>query len=187
MSITQLSSLRVSSHRIPRFASFPNTSLLGYPLLIYHSAFSPASSTASSVEAHLRSVGVVEPRWRYTMYRQHHYHSTTHEVLVVTNGGAKLCFGGPPETANEGRVEVRVGRGDVMIVPAGVGHALLQDEGGFEMVGSYPKEAENWDMCTGQKEEKGAAWETIRGLKWFEKDPIYGEEGPALHIKVDKE
>ncbi|TYJ52675.1 hypothetical protein B9479_006724 [Cryptococcus floricola] len=185
--ITQLPSLRTSSHQIPAFASFPNTSLLGHPLIIYHSAFSPASATATSVEKHLRKVGVVEPRWRYTMYRQHHYHSTTHEVLVVTNGGARLCFGGPPEKANQGRVEVRVRRGDVMIVPAGVSHALVEDEGGFEMVGSYPKEAESWDMCTGQEEERGEAWDTIRGLKWFEKDLIYGDEGPVLSSKDDKE
>lgn len=68
-----------------------------------------------------------------------------------------------------------------MIIPAGVGHALLKDEGGFLMLGCYPKGAAQWDHCTAEdgvleKEVEGR----IQGLKWFEKDPIYGDEGPVL-------
>lgn len=68
------------------------------------------------------------------MYRQPHFHSTTHEVLCCR---AALCFGGK---SNNGRVESTIKRGDVTIVPAGVGHRLLEDrEGDFKMVGSYSK------------------------------------------------
>jgi uncharacterized protein YjlB len=77
-------------------------------------------------------------------------------------------------------VEPVVQEGDVMIVPAGVGHRLLEemDGGGFEMVGSYPKGCE-WDMCYGRPGEE-AKVEAIKDLVWFQTDPIYGDEGPVL-------
>ncbi|WWC60682.1 uncharacterized protein I303_103258 [Kwoniella dejecticola CBS 10117] len=177
-----LNSLRVSKYQIPAYQNFPNTSLRPFPFMIYHSVFpsSTSSVSASSIEAHLRKVGIVEPAWRYTMYTQHHYHSTVDEVLVVYSGAARLCFGGGP--ANPDKVEVDASVGDVMIVPAGVGHGLLEDKGGFGMVGSYPKGSGNWDMCTGQKGEKENQWEIIKNLEWLKGDPIYGDEGPVVNV-----
>ena len=113
--LTPLKDLRVSSHQIPSFDRIPNTSIQKKPLLIYHCAFN-ASISASLIESHLTSVNVVSPQWRYTMFSQSHFHSTAHEVLSVTAGKAKLCFGSED---NPKRVELVVGKGDVMIVPAG--------------------------------------------------------------------
>ncbi|KAL2210180.1 hypothetical protein CC79DRAFT_1330565 [Sarocladium strictum] len=175
--ITSLSSLRVSRHHIPSCGLIPNTSLQNRPLLIYHSAFiAPISATA--IEGHLKETSVVVPAWRYTMYKTTHFHSTTHEVLCVTRGRARLCFGGEE---NEGRVEPVVQAGDVMIVPAGVAHRLLEEMGGegFEMVGSYP-EGCDWDMCYGQDGEE-AKVSGIKDLMWFTRDPVYGDHGPTLN------
>lgn len=177
MSLMPLSSLRVSKHYIPAHSLIPNCSLQNKPLLIYHSAFQ-APISASKIESHLSSVGAVVPQWRYTMYSTTHFHSTTHEVLCISHGRARLCFGGEE---NEGRVEPVVEKGDVIIVPAGVGHRLLEDlDGGFEMVGSYP-EGKQWDMCYGKEEEKDRI-SSIKSLAWFDIDPIYGEKGPAQDI-----
>lgn len=74
-----------------------------------------------------------------------------------------------------------VGAGDAMVVPAGVGHRLLEDygEGGeFQMVGSYP-EGYNWDMCYGKAGEEKKA-EAVASVKWLDKDPLYGDDGPVL-------
>ncbi|KAH7904530.1 RmlC-like cupin domain-containing protein [Hygrophoropsis aurantiaca] len=112
------------------------------------------------------------------MYSTSHFHSTTHEVLCISSGRARLCFGGED---NPEKVEIEVAKGDVIVVPAGVAHRLLQDlDGGFEMVGSYPK-GRNWDMCYG-REDEGSKIEEIKNLPWFGKDPIYGDEGPALEV-----
>ncbi|EME48027.1 hypothetical protein DOTSEDRAFT_21742 [Dothistroma septosporum NZE10] len=175
--LTLLKDLKVVRHQIPAHGLTPNTSLQHKPLLIYRSAFPNAS--ASAIESHLSDIGVVTPQWRYTMYSTTHFHSTSHEVLAVSKGKAKLCFG---HEENLGRVEVTAERGDVMVVPAGVGHRLLEDlgDGGFEMIGSYPKGCD-WDMCYGKKGEEGKV-EKIRGLKWFERDPVYGDVGPALDV-----
>lgn len=85
-------------------------------------------------------------------------------------------FGGEE---NEGRVETEVRQGDVIIVPAGVGHRLLKDlDDEFEMVGSYP-EGKTWDMCYGAEGEEDKT-KAIAALSWFEQDPLYGESGPTL-------
>lgn len=175
MSLTPLGALRVTKHQIPAWKSIPNTSLQGKPLLIYHEAFKNPS--ASKVESHLTSVGVVDPQWRYTMYSQSHFHSTTHEVLSIVSGSAKCCFG---HEDNPQRVEPVLSTGDVVVVPAGVSHRLLEDHGGFQMVGSYPK-GKNWDMCYGREGEEEKV-KGIAALGWFDKDPIYGDSGPSLEV-----
>ncbi|KAK5048033.1 hypothetical protein LTR84_006223 [Exophiala bonariae] len=175
MSVTPLSALRVSKHQIPAFKGFPNTSIQGRPLLIYHGVF-PKSST-SIIESHLKSVGEVSPQWRYTMYSDSHFHSNTHEVLAIASGSAKCCFG---HEDNDGRVEPILEKGDVVIIPAGVSHRLIQDYGGFQMVGSYPV-GNSWDMCYGRSDEKEQV-KQIATLNWFTKDPIYGDNGPCLQV-----
>lgn len=95
------------------------------------------------------------------------------------SGKAKLLFGGE---GNPGRVEQVVGAGDAIVVPAGVSHRLLDDiEGDFQMVGSYPNGC-NWDMCYGKEGEESQAKE-VGGVKWLDKDPLYGDDGPALWSK----
>ena len=107
-----------------------------------------------------------------------HFHSSAHEVLCVIKGKAKLCFG---HEDNPERVEPLIGGGDVIVVPAGVSHRLLEDiEGGFEMVGSYPK-GRNWDMCYGKEGEESQV-KAIQSLGWFDRDPIYGDQGPVLDV-----
>lgn len=118
------------------------------------------------------------------MYKQSHFHSTTHEVLSVASGRARLCFGGEE---NPGRVELVVGAGDVIIVPAGVAHRLLEDQSGssggdYTMVGSYPR-GKQWDMCYGaEDEDEGQLKKNISHLDWFDQDPIYGPDGPATNV-----
>ena len=174
-SLTPLKVLRVSKHQIPAFKGIPNTSIQNKPLLIYHNAFPEAD--ASSIESHLKSIGVVSLQWRYTMFTETHFHSTAHEVLCISSGSAKLCFGGEQ---NDGRVEPFVEKGDVIVVPAGVGHRRLEEHGHFQMVGSY-QTGKSWDMCYGREGEEEKV-KNISALGWFDKDPIYGNEGPSLNV-----
>ncbi|KAJ4389524.1 hypothetical protein N0V93_006994 [Gnomoniopsis smithogilvyi] len=177
--VALLDTLCVTKHFIPAHGRLPNSSILNKPLLVYRSAF--IKGDACAVESHLLSVGVVIPQWRYSMYSTTHFHSTSHEVLCVTSGRAKLCFGGEE---NPDRVTPIVQAGDVMIVPAGMAHRLLEDmsgtNGGFEMVGSYPK-GYHWDMCYGLPEDDEKI-NSIKSLPWFQKDPIFDEYGPVLDV-----
>lgn len=110
------------------------------------------------------------------MYSTTHFHSITHELLVISSGSAKLLFGGE---GNPGKVEAEVEKGDAILIPAGVGHRLLDGSTGFEMVGSYPVGTGKWDMCYGHEEDEGVE-DRIQKLEWFDKDPVYGGDGPAV-------
>lgn len=96
----------------------------------------------------------------------------------MSQGKAKLCFGGEE---NSGRVEPTVEKGDVMVVPAGVAHRLMDDTSGdFQMVGCYPK-GMYWDMCYGREGEEEKV-DKINQISWFNKDPVYGMEGPVMDV-----
>jgi uncharacterized protein YjlB len=73
------------------------------------------------------------------MYREPHYHSTTHEGLAVFRGKAHLRFGVSDDDNADNAVELHVKVGDVIVIPAGVAHCALDESGGFCMVGSYPE------------------------------------------------
>ncbi|KUI63909.1 Uncharacterized protein YjlB [Cytospora mali] len=103
ISPASLSSLCVSKHFIPFHERLPNSSILNKPLLIFHSVF--INPSASAIESHLTSIGVVTPQWRYSMYPTTQFHSTTHEVLCEREKKAQLCFGGED---NPERVEPTV-------------------------------------------------------------------------------
>ncbi|KAL9931880.1 hypothetical protein V8E36_009195 [Tilletia maclaganii] len=58
---------------------------------------------AERIEAHLKKRGW-ESTWRYKMFKQAHYHSTTHELLSVSSGSATIQLGGgngEPSTAQD--------------------------------------------------------------------------------------
>ncbi|KAL4947773.1 RmlC-like cupin domain-containing protein [Aspergillus filifer] len=168
MNINPISSIRVTSRVIPEWKKIPNSSIHSKPLLIYHKAF---DGSADELSAHLNKIGEVLPSWVHTMYSETHFHSTTHEVLGVVSGSARLCFGGEE---NPHQFEPDVGKGDFIIVPAGVGHRLLMETNGpLKMVGAYPK-GKSWDMCYGRENEGDEIRENIGELEWFMKDPLYG-------------
>ncbi len=78
-------------------------------------------------------------------------------------------------------MEPLVQKGDVIVVPAGVSHRLLEDmDGELQMVGSYSN-GNNWDMCYGKEGEEAQVM-GIESPGWFERDPIYGEKGPVLDV-----
>jgi uncharacterized protein YjlB len=111
------------------------------------------------------------------MYSVSHFHSNTHEVLGISAGSARLCFGGE---GNPDRVEPVVKQDDVIVVPAGVVYQMMEDRGNFCMVGSYP-DGKSWDMCYGTELEAEKV-EQIKNLGWFARDPICGNEGPAFDV-----
>ncbi|KAJ6075848.1 hypothetical protein N7499_007829 [Penicillium canescens] len=109
MTITPQSNIHVTIRQISEWRNIPNTSIQSKPLMVYHGAF---NATSAELEAHLEEVAEVIPQWVYTMYSQTHFHSTTHEVLGVVSGSARLCFGGED---NPERFEPSVQRGDLII------------------------------------------------------------------------
>ncbi|KAF3912835.1 hypothetical protein AA313_de0202965 [Arthrobotrys entomopaga] len=170
-------SIKIGKHQIPSFVSIPNTSLHNIPFIHYRSAF-PPTKKPDDIEKILRE-NSWNPAWRYTMYQKSHFHSTTHEALVVVSGSADILLGGDD---NPRAITITVETGDAMFMPVGVAHKLLKDVGGrgwgsgegFTMIGAYPVGGEAWDMCYGEEGEKGVE-ERVRKIAGVEvQDPIFG-------------
>ena len=112
--------------------------------------------------------------WVDGVFPYHHYHPTSHEVLCVVGGSASIAFGGP-----EGEV-VEVEAGDVVVIPAGVGHKNEGPSRDFSVIGAYPRGQENCDVLTGDEDERPRALDRIRNLPLPETDPLHGARGPLV-------
>lgn len=141
------------------------------PLLVYAQALAEHERDPSRCKELLAGNGW-GGAWVNSVFPYHHYHSTSHEVLCVVGGWARITFGGP-----EGET-IEVGAGDVVVIPAGVGHCRESSGGGFSVVGAYPKGQESYDLRTGEEGERPGVLENTRGVPLPETDPLFGGGGP---------
>ncbi len=111
--------------------------------------------------------------WRWGVYPYHHFHSTNHEVLGVSKGHARLMLGG------ENGAEFSVGVGDVIVIPAGVGHMCVSASDDFEVVGAYPGGKEP-DLIRSGEGDIAAAHQRISKIGLPGLDPVYGADGPLF-------
>ena len=143
------------------------------PLLLYPRALEETDLSASGAKELLAENGW-GGAWVNGVFPYHHYHSTSHEVLAVVGGSASITFGGP------GGETVEVAAGDVVVIPAGVGHRNEGSSGDFSVVGAYPRGQENYDLRTGEEDERPEVLENIRNVALPEQDPLYGARGPLV-------
>ena len=143
------------------------------PLLVYSRGFSEPELQPLHCKELLAKNGW-GGAWVDGVFSYHHYHSTSHEVLCVVSGRASIDFGG---SAGE---TVEVQAGDVVVIPAGVGHRNGGSSGDFSMVGAYPWGQESYDLCIGEESERPGVLENIRDVPLPEADPLFGEDGPLL-------
>jgi len=167
----RMSGIEVREYRFEDGGSIPNNPTL--PLLVYAQALAEHERNPSRCKDLLARNGW-GGAWVDGVFPYHHYHSTSHEVLCVVGGWARITFGGP-----EGET-VAVEAGDVVIIPTGVGHCRQSSSGGFSVVGAYPKGQESYDLRTGEERERPGVLENIRGVPLPETDPLFGGEGPLL-------
>jgi uncharacterized protein YjlB len=140
----------------------PNSKL---PLLVYRNALR-SGITAAKLKKQFAANNWTNS-WENGVYSFHHYHSTSHEVLGIYSGSAKLHFGG------ENGEKLKVKAGDIVIIPAGVGHKNLGATSDFGVVGAYP-EGRDWDLLKGEPGERPTADKNIAALPVPETDPLLG-------------
>jgi len=148
---------------------FPNNRKL--PLMIYKKAL---NTDIPDLVSHVQAIFADHHwgnSWLDSIYDFHHYHSTSHEVLAICGGQARVLFGG------EHGIEQTVSAGDVIVIPAGVSHKKIHSEGNFVVVGAYPRGYKH-DMCYGKHEERPAADRNIVSVPIPDSDPLYGPDGP---------
>jgi uncharacterized protein YjlB len=161
----------VVTHVLKDNGAIPNNPKL--PLLIYNRALRLPESDAASVIERLLAANHWGGSWRNGIYPYHHYHSTAHEVLIVFYGSARVQLGG------EKGITQKLHPGDVVIIPAGVGHKNLGSTHDFAIVGAYPA-GQEWDMCYGKRDERPGTVQNIARVPLPKADPVYGAAGPLL-------
>jgi uncharacterized protein YjlB len=109
--------------------------------------------------------------WKAGVFTYHHYHSNTHELLLVYKGNTRLQLGG------DNGVIVEVSRGDMVLIPAGVAHKNLGDENSIKCLGAYPY-GKTYDMNYGNPGERPRTDNLIPHVLIPECDPLMGKNGP---------
>jgi uncharacterized protein YjlB len=144
--------------------SIPNSR---FPVLVYRGlalARDPASAEAAFAANDWRG------SWRDGIYPFHHFHSTAHEVLAIVAGEARVTLGGP-----EGRT-LEVGRGDVLVLPAGTGHRNKGSSSDLLVVGAYPG-GMSWDLRRGDPAEYEEVRANVDAIPLPPTDPVSGSAG----------
>lgn len=145
------------------------------PVLLYRAAITVNAQDRASLFERAFAQNDWLNSWQNGVYSFAHYHSTSHEVLGVYDGIAKIRLGGEQGQT----VEIRTG--DVILIPAGVAHHNVGTSPDFGVVGAYP-DGRNWDLLRGLPGERPKSDHTIAALPIPDCDPIYGPDGPLRQI-----
>lgn len=149
--------------------AIPNSRL---PLLVYRSAM-PADPVA--IERGF-AANRWPPAWRNGVHPWHHFHANAHEALGVARGWARVLFGGP-----NGQV-LEVSAGDVVVIPAGVGHCNQAQSPDLLIVGAYPDNAPPPDQHRGEAADHDRLVGVIGTVRVPAADPVAGEAGPLRRL-----
>ena len=165
----RIKKVEVQAALLPDRGTVPNNPRL--PLLLYKHAVDLPEDGPPELFEELFTAHGWPAAWRDGIFDFHHYHSTAHEALGVYAGSATALLGG------EGGIEVTVERGDVVIIPAGVGHKCLEKSDDLAIVGAYPSNT-GPDLLKGEPHERPACIEAVAKVAIPAQDPLYGEDGP---------
>lgn len=160
--------MELEKYTLDQNGKFPNNENL--PLVVYRNAIE--GELKYDIKETLEKNGWLGA-WTNGVFTYHHYHSLSHEVLVVLDGSATLVFGG------SGGKEIKVKGGDTVVIPAGVGHFNKDASSDFKVMGAYPGGQENYDICT-EKDDPDEKKKNIEKVPLPEADPLKGVEGPLI-------
>lgn len=152
-----------TARAFPDDGVIPNNTL---PVLIYRGT----AGYRDAFEALFSATGW-PAQWQGSVFAFQHYHSTAHEVLGVTAGEARLQLGG-----DNGEV-MTLSAGDSLVIPAGVGHCRLSATPDFTVLGGYPSNQPDWDLCRADAAMHEAAQARIAQVPLPPSDPVTGIPG----------
>lgn len=158
--------MRVETYQFADDGRIPNNVR---PLLLYRQALA-GGDLAAALERRF-AANDWRGGWRNGIFAYHHFHSTSHEALGIARGEAVVRFGG-----ERGR-SVAVAAGDVVVIPAGVGHRLERGTPDLLVVGAYP-EGRAWDLRRGDPAEHTEVLANIAAVPMPATDPLAGAGGP---------
>jgi uncharacterized protein YjlB len=138
------------------------------PALLFRAAVPSGDPTAA--EALFAAHGW-PPAWRNGIHPYHHYHPDAHEALAIARGTVRVMLGG------EGGQVVDLAAGDVVVLPAGVGHRNLGASADLLVVGAYPA-GQSPTEYRGRPGEHDRAIPQITGVPDPAREPVRGRAWP---------
>jgi uncharacterized protein YjlB len=152
----------------------PNSRL---PLLIYRDVI---KWDVPGMEAIMR-VNKWVPSWHahHGMWPRHHFHTEAHEIICVTRGVHTAQFGG--HDGVRGTLET----GDVIVIPAGVGHRGLEFSDDLNLTGGFHEGYGIVDFRMGFPDEYEQVSQQARLIPVLDYDPFFGVGGPLAEIWKD--
>ncbi|MBL0405933.1 cupin domain-containing protein [Microvirga aerilata] len=150
----------------------PNSSL---PLIVRRGAIPPSADDPTKAFKTTFAKNGWSNAWLGGIHDYHHYHPNTHEVLGVASGSGQIRFGG-----EDGDL-VAVTMGDVIVIPAGVAHALINASDDFAVVGAYPGGAD-YDTVRDDPKALNASQQRIAQVPLPPSDPVDGANGPLTKL-----
>jgi uncharacterized protein YjlB len=97
-------------------------------VLIFRGVLAPQASKKALRFRHAFQKSGWTGLWSDTIYDYTHFHSNAHEVLGIAEGKVTLKLGG-----EEGRL-FRLKAGDMLVLPAGVGHRRVGGDEGLKVL-----------------------------------------------------
>ena len=161
----------VIAHLLAPSGAIPNHPR--WPLLVYPGAVALAAPDPATAFEQLFDDNAWPAKWRNGVYPFHHFHCDAHEVLGVYSGEATVQFGG------DDGVVITARAGDVIVLPAGMGHKKLSSRGALGIVGAYPA-GQSPDMCTPLLSSLKRSVAAIARVALPERDPVWGAGGPLF-------
>ena len=154
---------RLESLYFAKGRDVPNSIL---PALLFRAVLAPTEAAkARKFRDHFRRNGWTG-LWTDTIYDYTHFHSNAHEVLGIAEGKVRIQLGG-----DAGRI-FHLKAGDMLIMPAGVGHRRVGPDDGLKVIGAYPRGQAKYDV-----KRKGRRAPKVPLPK---ADPFFGEDGPLI-------
>ncbi|TPN81137.1 hypothetical protein FJ987_09865 [Mesorhizobium sp. CU2] len=149
----------------------PNSRL---PVLIYRGII---SGSIANFEATIRANGWF-PDWysKMGLYPKHHFHSDAHELIGFASGAQTGRLGG------DGGVDVELEKGDVVVIPAGVGHLGIGISDDILAIGAYPLGYGIRDFRLCEASEFAEAFRKVQQVPVPPTDPFLGATGPLPEI-----
>ncbi|MBX6744670.1 MAG: cupin domain-containing protein [Acetobacteraceae bacterium] len=154
--------------RLADDGEIPNNPRL--PVLLFRGVL-PAGDPAAAEALFARNGW--PPAWRNGIYPYHHYHPNAHEALAIARGTVRVQLGG-----ERGQV-IDLVAGDVVVLPAGVGHRNLGGSSDLLVVGAYPP-GQAPEQCRADRATHDRALPRIAATPDPAGDPVRGLPWPGL-------
>lgn len=146
-----------------------------WPMIIYQGVVDAGEADAASAFETLFARHGWGNGWRNGIFAFPHYHSNAHEVLGIAAGEAVVRFGG-----GSGR-ELKVAKGDAVLLPAGTGHQRLSASADLLVIGAYPP-GPRCDLKRAGEREKVLIRARIDQVEKPAQDPLAGDAGPLVSL-----